>query len=548
MLPAALLLLAAAHVGESDAPPNFVLVLADDQGWGDVGYNAVPERTYNGTILNPPKTPHLDAMAASPNSLVFHRFYASPVCSPTRASILTGRTPNRECIWSAEGCGQQPGWSCVDPLPLPNTVFSIADAVRKSGKNYSSLHVGKWHLGTFFPQENPKATYAYKKFPISHPGTHGFDEWHSTEASAASSTTNCGCFEPISRCVTGGGVFRDVAYPCTNYWSPTYLEPATHKATRSRPECLGLQSRQDCVGNLTSKIDGDDSEYMIDYFEDFLRRKTTGSERSPFLALLWLHTNHVPHPALPEFYSQYEDPLDGDYLGTLTQMDKQIGRLRAMLRDYGVAENTALWYTADNGPTLMPGLEGLGPEPGKWMRSCSSEGGATSALHPGGDRPCSSLGTNGLRQMKASVFEGGIRTPGMLEWPAKISQNRETWMPACTTDYLPTVMDVLGVTHPHPTWATDGMSLMPLIEGRMATPAGAEHPIRPKPLGCTFLPPPSKCSCHVLLRVVAGAQGQPMGIKGTPTPSSSPSQVAYMVRHDLLTSLCRRNACTGLAT
>ena len=145
MLPAALLLLAAAHVGESDdSPPNFVLVLADDQGWGDIGYNAVPERTYNGTILNPPKTPHLDAMAASPNSLVFHRFYASPVCSPTRASILTGRTPNRECIWSAEGCGQQPGWSCVDPLPLPNTVFSIADAVRKSGKNYSSLHVGKW--------------------------------------------------------------------------------------------------------------------------------------------------------------------------------------------------------------------------------------------------------------------------------------------------------------------------------------------------------------------------------------------------------------------
>ena len=56
-------------------PPNFVLVLADDQGWGDVGYNAVPERTYNGTVLNPPKTPHIDAMASSPHSLVFHRFY-----------------------------------------------------------------------------------------------------------------------------------------------------------------------------------------------------------------------------------------------------------------------------------------------------------------------------------------------------------------------------------------------------------------------------------------------------------------------------------------
>eukprot|EP01046_Picozoa_sp_COSAG06_P018225 COSAG06_NODE_1261_length_10074_cov_21.232882_2_plen_254_part_00 len=244
----------------------------------------------------------------------------------------------------------------MDPLPLPNTVFTMANAVRKAARNYSSVHVGKWHLGTFFPQANPAPTYAYTKFPISHPGTHGFDEWHSTEASAASSTTNCGCFEPASQCVTGGGVYRDVSYPCTNYWSPTYLEPATHKATQSRPECLSLRSRQDCVANLTTKIQGDDSEHMVDYFEDFLRRKTSGSEKSPFLALLWLHTNHVPHPALPEFYSQYEDALDGDYLGTLTQMDVQIGRLRAMLKSYGVANNTALWYTADNGPTLMPGV------------------------------------------------------------------------------------------------------------------------------------------------------------------------------------------------
>eukprot|EP01046_Picozoa_sp_COSAG06_P018224 COSAG06_NODE_1261_length_10074_cov_21.232882_1_plen_206_part_00 len=65
-------------------PPNFVLVLADDQGWGDVGYNAVPERTYNGTVLNPPKTPHIDAMASSPHSLVFHRFYVSTHCTAAR--------------------------------------------------------------------------------------------------------------------------------------------------------------------------------------------------------------------------------------------------------------------------------------------------------------------------------------------------------------------------------------------------------------------------------------------------------------------------------
>ena len=85
-------------------------------------------------------------------------------------------------------------------------------------------------------------------------------------------------------------------------------------------------------------------------FEDFLKRKASGPEQSPFLAALQLHTNHLPHPSLPEFYHSYNDSFGdwaGDYLGTITQMDVQIGRLRAMLRDHGVASNTMLWYTAD---------------------------------------------------------------------------------------------------------------------------------------------------------------------------------------------------------
>ena len=93
----------AARAARAAAPPNIVFILADDQGWGDVGYNGVAERTYNGTILNPPKTPHLDAMAASPNSLVFHRFYASPVCSPTRAALLTGRSPRASASGTPRG-------------------------------------------------------------------------------------------------------------------------------------------------------------------------------------------------------------------------------------------------------------------------------------------------------------------------------------------------------------------------------------------------------------------------------------------------------------
>eukprot|EP00040_Diaphanoeca_grandis_P039653 m.259716 g.259716 ORF g.259716 m.259716 type:complete len:733 (-) comp38560_c0_seq1:181-2379(-) len=441
--------------------PNIIMILADDQGWGDVGYNKYSYQDkaykYNYT-LNPPRTPNLDAMAFSENSILFHRFYAgSGVCSPTRSALLTGRTPDRECITGAEGCGQAPAWSCLDKLPLPPATFTVAEAAKKA--NYSTIHIGKWHLGDFFykgkaPEGSPYASsYAYSKWPVSNPGMHGFDEWHSTEASASSTTPNCACKKEWvtegQGCITGGGEWHDSGYECTNYWFPLDLDD---KHRPSRPLChnelngTGVRA-QDCVGNLTEKITGDDSEHIMDIFEDFLTRKIAGgSEAQPFMGLLWLHTVHEPHPALPEFYHNYTDVFGdpaGDYLGTLTQMDVQIGRLRAMLKTMGIAENTMIWYTADNGP-----------------HSESRDRNLYSAMPA----------TNGLRQCKASLYEGGIRVPGILEWPAMIKSHSETWHPAYVSDYLPTLLELLGVEHDHPTWAADGMSLMPLITSLSTTP------------------------------------------------------------------------------
>jgi len=205
------------------------------------------------------------------------------------------------------------------------------------------------------------------------------------------------------------------------------------------------------------KIEGDDSKYIMDVFEEFLARKTTGPEKNPWLALLWLHTNHLPHPSVPEYYHLYNDSYGdwaGDYLGTLTQMDAQIGRLRELLKKYNVANNTMFWYTADNGP------------------------------HPSGrdkNKYPALSATNGLRQCKASLFEGGIREPGILEWPDLIKQNRETWFPSYVSDYLPTVLELLNVSHQHPDWIADGMSLMSVIKdiaaGKNDTIRPSEHPL-----------------------------------------------------------------------
>lgn len=123
--------------------PNIVLVMADDQGWGDMAYNGHP-------LV---KTPNFDRMAAE--ALRFDRFYAAaPVCSPTRGSVMTGRHPNRF------GCFK---WG----HPLRPQEITVAEALKKAG--YTTGHFGKWHLGS-----------VRKGSPVN-PGGSGFDEWLSAE-------------------------------------------------------------------------------------------------------------------------------------------------------------------------------------------------------------------------------------------------------------------------------------------------------------------------------------------------------------------------------
>jgi arylsulfatase A-like enzyme len=124
------------------APPNFVLVMADDQGWGDMGYNGYPGL----------KTPNFDALARE--GLRFDNFHAAaPVCSPTRGSVMTGRTPNRF------GC-----FTWGNSLRPQET--TIAEALKQAG--YRTGHFGKWHLGS-----------VQKNSPVN-PGASGFDTWVSS--------------------------------------------------------------------------------------------------------------------------------------------------------------------------------------------------------------------------------------------------------------------------------------------------------------------------------------------------------------------------------
>lgn len=411
------------------APPNILVLLTDDQGWGDNEYMCE-----NSTGLCP-MTPHIRSLAEADGTALFHRFYsASSVCSPTRASIVTGRTNSRNCIMSALQCCQEdpaPGCSMSMHGALSLDEFTIAKAAKKSKLgDYATIHLGKWHLGDLWDKGIPSPTPTRPGFPVSSPTEAGYDEWMTTQAEVSNSMSNCGCFpvqhdnpgpkppfgcckiNPVGdQCIVGGGAPSDWAYPCTNYYYPNSSDPRG-------------------VTDLQIKIPGDDSTFLIDLFEDFLERQIAAGR--PWLAHICFHAIHEPHPAMPEFYQLYAK--DPDYLGALHQWDVQIGRLLSLLKDKGVADDTVIFYTADNGP------------------------------HQGKERTDIHWSTNFLRGCKASMWEGGIRVPGLVHYPGVILGNLNISMPAVSSDFMPTIMSILDVESDNPTWTMDGTNLLPLIE------------------------------------------------------------------------------------
>jgi arylsulfatase A-like enzyme len=322
--------------------PNIIFVMADDMGWGQTGYRGHP-------VL---KTPHLDAMAA--NGLRFERFYAGgPVCSPTRASVLTGRSHERAGVLSH-------GYA------LRTQEKTIAQALKGAG--YVTGHFGKWHLnghrgpGVPIFAEDPHA-----------PSRFGFDEWVSV----------------------------------SNFYD---VDPLMSRAGKFE------------------QFKGDSSEVAVAEAVKFLEKHRAGGK--PMFAVIWYGTPHSPFKALDADKAGFGglNEASANHYGELVAMDRSIGTLRARLRDLGIANDTLLVFCSDNG-----GLPGITPET-----------------------------VGGLRGNKGSVFEGGLRVPGIIEWPAGIKP-RVTRYPACAMDLFPTVADIVGLPDSVMIKPLDGLSLKPLF-------------------------------------------------------------------------------------
>ncbi len=358
---------------ESGQRPNIILCMTDDQGWGDTGYNGHP-------VL---RTPYLDQMAKE--GIRFDRFYsASPVCSPTRGSCITGRHPYRYGILYANE-GQ-----------MRKEEITLATLLQAQG--YRSGHFGKWHLGTLTTKikDANRGTPGDSTF-YSPPWEHGFEVCFSTESK-----------------VPTYWMENDYNSYGTYYWTgPEQMVPG-------------------------AEISGDDSRLIMDRALSFIKK--AAREKTPFFAVIWFHTPHLPVVSAPPYTDGYT--THKDYYGSLTSMDQQLGRLRQKLEHLGVADNTMLWFCSDNGP------EGDAAAPGR---------------------------TNGLRGRKRSLYEGGIRVPGLLVWPRVIKESQIVSNPCSTSDYFPTILDVLEYNLPRDQERPyDGISLLPLIRGEMIE--------RPKPI------------------------------------------------------------------
>lgn len=362
--------------------PNIVFILADDLGQRDVV-------CYGSSFY---ETPNIDRIAKE-GARFTSAYAACPVCSPTRAGIVTGQWPQRSGVTDFIGAPMRPDlWNrntpalpapCGDRLPLESV--TIAEALKPAG--YATFFAGKWHLG-------PEGHY---------PENQGFD-------------------------INMGGCHFGGPYTGKKYFSP-YGNP-----------------------RLT---DGPDGEHLPDRLASETAKFIEANKDRPFLAYLSFYDVHTPLMARADLRKKYEDKrnrlglspkwgtegfrevrLTQDhavYAAMIDAMDQAVGKVLAKLDELKLRDNTIVIFTSDNG-----GLS-------------TSEGWPTS------NAP--------LRGGKGWIYEGGIREPLVVRWPAKVKPGLVLDTPVSSPDFFPTILDAAGGIST-PGWKSDGVSLVPVLTGK----------------------------------------------------------------------------------
>ncbi len=371
----------------ADRPPNIIFILADDLGWADVGCY--------GNRFN--QTPHVDELAKT--GMRFTDAYAAaPVCSPYRASLLTGQAPARTGIldYLRPNSGRA----------LADSHITIAEMLKRAG--YTTGMIGKWHLTGYKHHGAPSE---------SRPTAHGFDTEIGAEVKGVGNGANTWPYvfrdQPIrwldikdnklgkDEYLTDRLNYEAVQFIEKNHQKPFFLylsHYAIHSILNGRADKVakyrklhppGKSGRDNCYICKDAGLQGDAGNHWA--------------------------VDHNPHLA-----------------AMLESIDDGVGKIVAKLEELGLREDTLIVFTSDNG----------------------GESHVTSNMPQRGG--------------KSQLYEGGIRIPLVVSWPAKMAKGKVSSVPTVNTDFYPTFLDAVGIK-PDPKQTLDGVSMLPtLLDPRKA--------------------------------------------------------------------------------
>jgi arylsulfatase A-like enzyme len=386
--------------GAAPARPNIIFILADDLGYGDVG-------AFGQKLI---RTPNLDRLAAEGMKLTQH-YAGNAVCAPSRCVLLTGKHPghafirdNRQFRKDQEG-----------QYPIPSETVTLPELLKRQG--YVTGGFGKWGLG------GPGTT--------GEPLKQGFDRWFGY---------NC----------------QSVAH---NYY-PTYLWDNDQQVQLKNPKFSAHDTfkpgEDPARPESYRRFQG--NEYSPDLIAEQACAFVRANRDRPFF-LYWATTVphlalQVPDDSLQEYVGLWDDPPyrggngyvphrhpKAAYAAMITRLDREIGRLMALVTELGLEKTTVFIFSSDNGP-LNGTHQGLA---GTDCRFFNSAG--------------------GLREGKGSLWEGGFREPTIVRWTGKIKPGTTSERVSGFEDWLPTLLEIAGAKKSTPK-DVDGISLAPTLFGK----------------------------------------------------------------------------------
>ena len=420
-----LLLFQACSPEPKQSPPNIIFFLVDDLGWRDVA-------SFGSTFYD---TPNIDQLARE--GIKFTQAYAaSHVCSPTRASIMTGKYPARlhltDWLWGRPEYAFEQLTSPEFLQQLPHEEVTIAEALKAHG--YATAHIGKWHLG-----EDPYG-----------PLEQGFDmrvpDWNK-------GWPNNGYYAPFELDGIGdepGQYLTDRLTDFAEYFilenrdQPFFLYMshfAVHDPIDGRPDLVEKYSQR-----LDSTEQPDSPPFILEGNPDDPNPLTAEQ-----LANLISQPSHQDYKVLPGRTVKIKQHQDNVQFAAMVEaMDESLGRIVDRLEQLDLIDNTLIVFFSDNG-----GMSG------------ANFGGARAYRMKDPDLLDREFSTSNLplRGAKGWLYEGGIRVPMIVKWSGQSDSGRVVDEPVISTDFYPSLLEMAGLPS-RSDQAQDGMSFVPALQGQ----------------------------------------------------------------------------------